>query len=260
MIRSLWISKTGLDAQQTQMDVIANNLANVSTTGFKGSRAVFEDLIYQTLRQPGAQSTQQTQIPSGLQIGTGVRPISTERLQTQGNLSQTGNSLDVAIQGPGFFQVLMPDGTTSYTRDGSFQKNSQGQLVTSSGYTIQPAITIPVNAVSVTVGTDGTVSVTQPGSPNPVQIGSLQLATFINPTGLQSQGQNLYQETASSGTATVTTPGTNGSGTLNQGYVEASNVNVVAELVNMIQTQRAYEINSKAITTSDQMLQKLSQM
>lgn len=260
MIRSLWISKTGLDAQQTQMDVIANNLANVSTTGFKGSRAVFEDLIYQTLRQPGAQSTQQTQIPSGLQIGTGVRPISTERLQTQGNLTQTSNRLDVAIQGAGFFQVLMPDGTTSYTRDGSFQTNNQGQLVTSSGYAVQPAITIPTSALSVTIGTDGTVSITQAGSPAATQIGSLQLATFINPTGLQSQGQNLYQETASSGTPSVGTPGTNGAGTLQQGYVEASNVNVVSELVNMIQTQRAYEINSKAITTSDQMLQKLSQM
>ena len=260
MIRSLWISKTGLDAQQTQMDVIANNLANVSTTGFKGSRAVFEDLIYQTLRQPGAQSTQQTQIPSGLQLGTGVRPISTQRLQTQGNLTQTGNPLDVAVQGAGFFQVLMPDGTTSYTRDGSFQTNSQGQLVTSSGYAVQPAITIPASAQSVTIGTDGTVSITQSGSTATTQIGSLQLATFINPTGLQSQGQNLYQETASSGTPSVGTPGTNGAGTLMQKYVEASNVNVVSELVNMIQTQRAYEINSKAITTSDQMLQKLSQL
>ena len=260
MIRSLWISKTGLDAQQTQMDVISNNLANVSTTGFKGSRAVFEDLIYQTLRQPGAQSTQQTQIPSGLQIGTGVRPISTERLQTQGNLTQTGNNFDIAVQGAGFFQVLMPDGTTSYTRDGSFTQNNQGQLVTSSGYPLQPAITVPINALSVTIGTDGTVSITQPGSSATTQIGAISLATFINPTGLQSAGQNLYQETASSGTANVTVPGTNGAGSLNQGYVEASNVNVVSELVNMIQTQRAYEINSKAITTSDQMLQKLSQM
>ena len=260
MIRSLSISKTGLDAQQTQMDVIANNLANVSTTGFKGSRAVFEDLIYQTLRQPGGQSTQQTQIPTGLQIGTGVRTVATERLQTQGNLSQTGNNLDLAIQGAGFFQVLMPDGTTSYTRDGSFMQNNQGGLVTSSGYPVQPAITIPANATNVTIGTDGTVTITQSGSTASTQIGSIQLATFINPTGLQSQGSNLYQETASSGTPTVGTPGTNGAGTLNQGYVESSNVNVVEELVNMIQTQRAYEINSKSITASDQMLQKLEQM
>ncbi len=258
MIRSLWISKTGLEAQQTQMDVIANNLANVSTTGFKRSRAVFEDLLYQTLRQPGAQSSQQTQVPSGLQIGTGVRPIAAERIQTQGNLQQTGNNLDVAIHGNGFFQILLPDGTTAYTRDGSFQSDSQGQLVTSSGFPVQPAMTIPANATSLTIGRDGTVSATVAGVST--QIGSLQLSTFINPAGLQSQGENLYLETASSGTPSTTTPGTNGSGILSQGYVETSNVNVVEELVNMIQTQRAYEINSKAISTSDQMLQKLSQI
>lgn len=260
MIRSLWISKTGLDAQQTQMDTIANNLANVSTNGFKRSRAVFEDLLYQTIRQPGAQSSQQTQIPSGLQIGTGVRPVAAERIHTQGNLQQTGNQLDVAINGSGFFQVLMPDGTTGYTRDGSFQQNAQGQLVTASGFPIQPAITLPANATTVTIGQDGVISVTQPGVAAPVQVGSLQLATFINPAGLQSQGQNLYQETASSGTPSTTVPGTNGSGLLSQNYVETSNVNVVEEMVNMIQTQRAYEINSKSITTSDQMLQKLTQM
>ncbi|MEO6423243.1 MAG: flagellar basal-body rod protein FlgG [Candidatus Nitrotoga sp.] len=260
MIRSLWISKTGLEAQQTQMDVIANNLANVSTTGFKRSRAVFEDLLYQTIRQPGAQSSQQTQIPSGLQIGTGVRPTASERIQTQGNLQQTSNQFDVAIQGAGFFQVLMPDGTTAYTRSGSFQTDFQGQLVTSSGYVVQPALTIPVNTSSVTIGRDGTVSVTQAGVAAPVQIGSMQLAIFINPVGLQSQGENLYVETASSGTPNLGVPGTNGAGLLNQGYVETSNVNVVEELVNMIQTQRAYEINSKAITVSDQMLQKLTQM
>lgn len=260
MIRSLWISKTGLDAQQTQMDVIANNLANVSTTGFKRSRAVFEDLLYQTLRQPGAQSSQQTQIPSGLQIGTGVRPIAAERIHTQGNLQQTGNKLDVAIQGPGFFQVLLPDGTTAYTRDGSFQTDSQGQVVTSSGFVVQPAMTVPANITSLTIGRDGVVTVTQAGATAPVQIGSVQLATFINPAGLQSQGENLYVETASSGTPSTNVPGTNGTGNLSQGYVETSNVNVVEELVNMIQTQRAYEINSKAITVSDQMLQKLSQI
>ena len=260
MIRSLWISKTGLEAQQTQMDVIANNLANVSTTGFKRSRAVFEDLLYQTIRQPGAQSSQQTQIPSGLQIGTGVRPTASERIQTQGNLQQTSNQFDIAIQGAGFFQVLMPDGTTAYTRSGSFQTDSQGQLVTSNGFVVQPALTIPVNATNVTIARDGTVSVTQAGVAAPVQIGSMQLAVFINPVGLQSQGENLYVETASSGTPNTNVPGTNGAGLLNQGYVETSNVNVVEELVNMIQTQRAYEINSKAITVSDQMLQKLSQM
>jgi flagellar basal-body rod protein FlgG len=260
MIRSLWISKTGLDAQQTHLDVIAHNLANVSTNGFKRSRAVFEDLMYQTLRQPGAQSSQQTQLPSGLQIGTGVRPVATERIHTQGSVSQTDNDKDIAIQGPGFFQVLMPDGTTQYTRDGAFQIDSQGQLVTSSGYTVQPPIMIPANAIKLTIGRDGTVSITQMGSAAATQIGTLQIATFINPVGLESKGENLYAETASSGAPAPNTPGTNGAGTLWQGYVETSNVNVVEEMVNMIQTQRAYEINSKAITTSDQMLAKLSQL
>lgn len=260
MIRSLWVAKTGLDAQQTQMDVITNNLANVSTTGFKRSRAVFEDLLYQTIRQPGAQSSQQTQLPSGLQLGVGVRPVATERIFTQGNLQQTGNNKDVAINGQGFFQVLMPDGSTGYTRDGSFQVDSQGQMVTSSGFVIQPAITIPANAQSITVGRDGTVSVTQPGSTSAVQVGSLQLATFINPAGLLGLGENLYVETASSGNPGTNTPGTNGAGLLVQAFVETSNVNVAEELVNMIQTQRAYEINSKAITTSDQMLQRLAQL
>ena len=260
MIRSLWIAKTGLDAQQTQMDTIANNLANVSTSGFKRSRAVFEDLLYQNLRQPGAQTSQQTQLPSGLQVGTGVRTVATERIFTQGNLQQTSNDKDLAIQGSGFFQVLMPDGTTAYTRDGSFQVDNQGQMVTSSGFVIQPAITIPANAQSISIGRDGTVSVTQPGSTNATQVGQLQLATFINPAGLESRGENLYVETTASGNPSTNTPGTNGAGMVTQGYVETSNVNVAEELVNMIQTQRAYEINSKAITTSDQMLQKLTQL
>lgn len=260
MIRSLWIAKTGLDAQQTNMDVISNNLANVSTNGFKRSRAVFEDLLYQTLRQPGAQSSQQTQVPSGLQLGVGVHPVATERIHLQGNLQQTSNPLDVAVNGKGFFQILMPDGSTAYTRDGSFQVDSQGQMVTSSGYAVQPALTIPADALSVTIGRDGTVSVVQPGSTTATQVGSLQLANFINPAGLQSLGENLYAETAASGAPSANTPGTNGLGVLNQGFVETSNVNVVEEMVNMIQTQRAYEINSKAITVSDQMLQKLTQM
>lgn len=260
MIRSLWISKTGLDAQQTQMDVVANNLANVSTTGFKRSRAVFEDLLYQTIRQPGAQSSQQTQLPTGLQLGTGVRPVATERIFTQGNLQQTGNDKDVAIQGAGFFQVLLPDGSTAFTRDGSFHVDSQGQLVTSSGFTVQPAITIPIDAQKISIGRDGTVSITQDGVAQPTQVGALQLATFMNPAGLEGKGENLYVETGASGTANTSTPGLNGAGLLTQGYVETSNVNVVEELVNMIQTQRAYEINSKAIQTSDQMLQRLSQL
>jgi flagellar basal-body rod protein FlgG len=260
MIRSLWISKTGLDAQQTQMDVIANNLANVSTNGFKRTRAVFEDLLYQNIRQPGAQSSQQTQLPSGLQLGTGVRSVATERNFSQGNLQETGNSKDLAIQGEGFFQVLLPDGATAYTRDGSFQVDNQGQLVTASGFAIQPTITIPADATSVTVGRDGTVSITQAGDATTTEVGALQLASFINPAGLMAKGENLYVETSASGNANTNTPGTNGSGTLAQGFVETSNVNVVEELVNMIQTQRAYEINSKSITTSDQMLQKLAQM
>ncbi len=260
MIRSLWIAKTGLDAQQTQLDVISNNLANVSTNGFKRSRAVFEDLLYQTLRQPGAQSSQQTQIPAGMQVGTGVRPIATARIFTQGNLQQTGNSLDIAINGAGFFQVLMPDGTTSYSRDGSFHVDSQGQLVTSNGFTLQPPVTIPAGALSVTVAQDGTVSVTQSGSTAATQVGAIQLANFVNPGGLQALGQNLYGETAASGTPSTGTPGVTGMGLLSQGYVETSNVNVVEELVSMIQAQRAYEINSKAIQTSDQMLQRLSQL
>jgi flagellar basal-body rod protein FlgG len=260
MIRSLWIAKTGLDAQQTQLDITSNNLANVATNGFKRARGVFEDLLYQTLRQPGASSSAQTQIPSGLQIGTGVRPVATERIFTQGNLTQTGNSLDIAIQGEGFFQIQLPDGTVGYTRDGAFQKDSQGQIVTANGYPVSPAITIPSNALSISIGTDGVVTVLQSGSPTPVQVGQIQLASFVNSGGLQSMGQNLFLETASSGTATPNTPGTNGVGLLNQGYVETSNVNVVEELVNMITTQRAYEINSRSIQTSDQMLARLTQL
>lgn len=260
MNQSLWISKTGLDAQQLQMDVIANNLANVSTNGFKRTRAVFEDLLYQTLRQPGAQSSQQTQIPTGLQIGTGVRPVATERIFTQGNLQQTGNPLNVAVQGLGFFQVLLPDGGTGYTRDGNFQLDAQGQIVTASGYPLQPAITIPANAESITIARDGTVSVVQSGSAAPTQVGTLQLANFLNPAGLQAKGENLFTETASSGTPSVGTPGQNGLGVLNQAYVETSNVNVVEELVSMIQTQRAYELNSKAVQTADQMMARLAQI
>lgn len=260
MMRSLWISKTGLEAQQTNMDVISNNLANVSTNGFKRGRAVFEDLLYQTLRQPGAQSSQQTQLPTGLQLGTGVRPVATERIFTQGNLQLTSNPLDMAINGQGFFQVLLPDGTTAYTRDGQFHSDSQGALVTSGGYHVQPAITIPANSLSVTVARDGTVSVTRAGTTTPTTVGTIQLVNFVNPAGLQSMGENMYLETAASGTANTNTPGTNGLGLLQQGYVETSNVNVVEELVNMIQTQRAYEINSKSIQTADQMLQRLAQL
>ena len=260
MIRSLSIAKTGLDAQQTQLDVVANNLANVGTTGFKRSRAVFEDLMYQNLRQSGGQTSDQTRLPSGLQLGTGVRVVATERIHTQGNSTKTENQKDVMINGGGFFQVLMPDGTAAYTRDGSFQTDQNGQLVTASGYPVQPAITLPPSATSLTVGRDGTVSVVQAGSTASVQIGQIQLATFLNATGLQAKGENLYVETDASGGANQTAPVQNGAGTLSQGYVESSNVNVVEELVNMIQTQRAYEINSKVVKTSDEMLARLSQL
>ncbi len=260
MIRSLWIAKTGLDSQQTSMDVISNNLANVSTNGFKRQRAVFEDLLYQTLRQPGAQSSEQTTLPSGLQIGTGARPVATERLHSQGNLAQTSNSKDVAIKGQGFFQIQLPDGTNAYTRDGSFQIDQNGQLVTSSGYQVQPAITVPQNALSLTIARDGVVSVTLPGQVAAQQIGQLALNTFISDTGLESIGENLYLETTSSGAPTESNPGLNGAGLLYQGYVETSNVNVAEELVNMIQTQRAYEMNSKAVSASDQMLKTLAHL
>lgn len=260
MIRSLWIARTGLDAQQTNLDVISNNLANVSTNGFKRGRAVFEDLLYQTMRQPGAQSSQQTRIPTGLQLGTGARPVSTARIHTQGNLQKTDSPLDVGINGSGFFQITLPDGTIAYTRDGSFQKDDQGQVVTSNGYPLQPAITVPQDALSVTISDDGIVSITQPGNPAATQIGTVQVATFINPGGLMSIGENLFLETAASGGPTPNTPGLNGAGSLRQYYVETSNVNVAEELVTMIQTQRAYELNSKVVSTSDAMLGRLTQL
>ncbi|NGO89924.1 flagellar basal-body rod protein FlgG [Halomonas sp. 141] len=260
MIKSLWTAKTGLESQQVQLDVISNNLANVSTNGFKRSRAVFEDLLYQNLRQPGAQNNVQNRLPSGMQVGTGVRPVATERLHTQGGLQNTENSRDLAINGQGFFQVLLPDGTTAYTRDGSFQIDENGQMVTANGYPMEPAIIIPDNALSLSVGEDGIVTVTQPGTSQDTQIGQITISTFVNPTGLQSIGGNLYLETTSSGPRNETMPGMNGAGRLMQNYVETSNVNVVEEMVSMIQTQRAYEINSKAVQTSDEMLARLAQL
>ena len=252
---ALWISKTGLDAQQTRLSVISNNLANVNTTGFKRDQAVFEDLIYQNLRQAGGQSSQNTRLPSGKALGTGVRVVATEKLHTQGNLVQTGNPLDMAIQGRGFFQILRTDGTLAYTRDGAFQVNEQGQLVNASGFLLQPAITIPNNAQSITVGEDGVVSVQIPGTAAPTQVGSVQTVDFINATGLQPIGGNLFLETGASGSPQTGTPGLNGLGTLANGAIESSNVNVVEELVNMIETQRAYEMNSRVISTADSMLQ-----
>ena len=260
MINSLWISKTGMEAQQTQLDVISHNLANVSTTGFKRSNAVFEDLMYQNLRQVGANSSEQSQLPTGLQLGLGVRTVATSRSFTQGSMQQTSNQLDVAIKGNGFFQVTQPDGTIGYTRDGSFQVDAQGRLVTSSGLPVANGITVPTSATNVSIAADGTVSATLPNNPTPQNIGSLALANFVNPAGLEPRGDNLYVETAASGQPNGGTAGTNGLGTVMQGFLETSNVNVVQELVSMIQTQRAYEINSKAIQTSDQMLQKLGQL
>ncbi len=260
MIRSLWIAKTGMEAQQTQLDTISHNLANVGTNGFKRGHVVFEDLIYQNLRQAGAASSDQTTLPTGLQVGLGVRAAATSRNFGQGNLQQTSNNLDLAIKGNGFFQIQLPDGTTGYTRDGSLQVDGAGQLVTNNGYPVQPGITIPANAQSVTIAADGTVNVALPGQPTPQSIGQLNLASFVNPSGLEPKGQNLWGETAASGTPNAGAPGSNGLGALQQGYVETSNVNVVEELVAMIATQRAYELNSKAIQTSDQMLQKLGQL
>ncbi|MGB5717369.1 MAG: flagellar basal-body rod protein FlgG [Gammaproteobacteria bacterium] len=255
MDQALWIAKTGLEAQQTRMAVTANNLANVNTTGFKRSRAVFEDLLYQNNGQAGAQSSEDTQLNSGLMVGTGVRVVATEKIFNQGNLVQTGNSLDMAIEGRGFFQILTPDGALAYTRDGTFQVNADGEMVTSKGYTLQPGITIPDDALSITIGNDGIVSVLQAGSSSPTELGTIQLANFINPAGLQPIGQNLFLESGSSGSPQAGTPGLDGVGTLMQGSLETSNVNTVEELVNMIETQRAYEMNSKAIATAEQMLE-----
>jgi flagellar basal-body rod protein FlgG len=260
MLRSLWISKTGMEAQQLQLDNISHNLANVATNGYKKSHAVFEDLIYQNLRQSGSATSDQTQLPTGLQVGLGVRPVATARDFSQGSLQQTSNTLDVAISGNGFLQVTMPDGTTGYTRDGSLKMDAQGQIVTNNGFVIQPGITIPPTAQSISIAADGTVSATLPGTATPSTLGQLQLANFANAAGLDPKGGNIYAETAASGTPSAAAPGTNGLGRLQQGFVETSNVNVVEELVSMISTQRAYELNSKAIQTSDQMLQRLGQL
>ncbi|TBR37185.1 MULTISPECIES: flagellar basal-body rod protein FlgG [Dyella] len=258
MFSSLWVAKTGLDAQQTRMDVVSNNLANANTTAFKSSRASFQDLIYQNVRQPGGQTTEQTQAPTGLMLGTGVRVVGTEKMFTQGNIQTTGNALDVAIQGRGFLQVTMPDGSVAYTRDGALKPDQNGQLVTSTGYPLDPAIVLPPGTQTVTIGNDGTVSVTVPGQVPPQVIGTLQLADFVNPAGLQPNGDNLYLETAASGAPQIGQPGLNGLGTLAQNSLEASNVNVVEQMVDMIETQRTYEMNSKAISAADSMLQFLT--
>ncbi|MBK5510974.1 MULTISPECIES: flagellar basal-body rod protein FlgG [unclassified Pseudomonas] len=259
MLPALWVAKTGLSAQDTNLTTISNNLANVSTTGFKRDRAEFQDLLYQIKRQPGAQSTQDSALPSGLQLGTGVRIVGTQKNFTAGSLQTTEQPLDLAVDGRGFFQILQPDGTTSYTRDGTFHLDSNGQIVNASGFALEPAIVIPNNAQSFTVGTDGTVSITVPGNAASQVIGNLQTADFINPAGLQAVGNNLFLETAASGAPQVGTPGLNGFGTTLQNTLEGSNVSTVEEMVNMITTQRAYEMNSKVISTADQMLSFVTQ-
>lgn len=251
----LWISKTGLEAQQNRLAVISNNLANVNTTGFKRDRPVFEDLIYQNIRQPGGQTSQETQLPSGLMLGTGVRTVATQKMHSQGNVLQTSNKLDVAVQGRGFLQVLRPSGDIAYTRSGALQISATGQLVTASGYAVQPQINIPGNASAVTIGLDGIVTATVPGSAAPVNLGTLQLSDFVNPSGLQPMGENLFIETAASGAPQNGNPNSGSLGSLIQGALESSNVNIVEELVGMIEAQRAYEMNSKAIAAVDQMLQ-----
>ncbi len=253
MDASMWVAKTGLDAQQTRMNVISNNLANVNTNGFKRDRAVFEDMLYQNIRQSGGQTDATSQAPTGLMLGTGVRVVATEKIHAQGNMITTQNPLDVAIAGDGFFQIAQADGTIGYSRDGNFKLSATGQLVTANGNLLQPPIAIPQGTASVTVGRDGTVSAQNAAGAQQV-IGQIQVARFVNPSGLQSIGQNIMKETPASGPPQVVAPGQVGAGTLVQGALEASNVNVVEEMVNMIETQRAYEINSKAISAVDGML------
>jgi len=255
MLRSLFIAATGMEAQKINIDVISNNLANVNTAGFKKSRADFQDLLYQTIRTPGASSGEGTQVPSGIQIGLGVKPVAVQKIFEQGDFVHTGNSLDLVVEGDGFFQITKPDGTLAYTRSGAFKLDSEGRIVNSDGYPMEPGITIPATTLSISIGSDGKVSVLQPGNNAPTEIGQIEIARFINPGGLSANGRNLYSPTAASGEPTTATPSTEGLGTINQGYIEMSNVNVVDEMVNMIVSQRAYEINSKAVQASDEMLQ-----
>lgn len=255
MLRSLFTAATGMEAQTIRISVIANNLANVNTTGFKSSRAEFQDLLYQSLRSAGSPSSSSTEVPTGLEIGLGTRPVSTHKIFTQGDFMLTGNELDIAIEGEGFFQILQPNGDTGYTRAGAFSQDSDGAIVTPDGYKLQPEITIPSDALSISIGADGTVSVIQPGSSTPSTVGNIELSDFANEAGLKAMGKNLFIETAASGSPTTGTPGEDGLGTLAQGFLEMSNVNIVQEMVDMITAQRAYEINSEAIKTSDKMLQ-----
>jgi flagellar basal-body rod protein FlgG len=260
MIRALYTAATGMEAQQLSIDVIANNLANVGTTGFKRSRADFQDLLYQTTREPGAPATGTTQVPTGIQVGLGVKPAAVQRIQLQGDFTQTSNPLDIAIRGDGFFQITRPDGSTAYTRAGSFKLDTTGSMVTSDGDALNPQITIPQGATAINIGTDGTVSVTLAGQTTPSQVGAIQTVRFANAAGLRAEGRNLFTETDTSGTPQLGTPGQDGFGELTQGFLESSNVSVVEELVNMITGQRAYEINSKAVSAADEMLRTAAQI
>ncbi len=255
MIRSLWTSATGMQAQELNIDVISNNLANVNTSGFKKSRAEFQDLLYESLRPAGAASSQDTIIPTGIQLGHGTRPAAVQKIFTQGDFENTKNELDWAIEGDGFFQIELPNGDTAYSRSGEFKLDADGRIVNPDGFPLVPELTIPADTVSISVGMDGTVSVIQAGDSTPTEIGSIQLARFINPAGLRSLGKNLLVPTEASGSEIVGTPGETGLGSIAQGFLEMSNVSVVDEMVNMITAQRAYETNSKAIQTSDDMLQ-----
>ncbi len=259
MNQALWVAKTGLDAQQMRMTVVSNNLANVNTTGFKRGRVVFEDLLYQNQGQAGGSTSENTESPTGTMLGTGVRVVATEKMHTQGGHIETGNGMDMLIRGRGFFQILLPDGNMAYSRDGAFRIDSEGRMVNAAGYELQPGITVPPDAQSISISSDGLVEATLAGQPDPITVGTIQLADFINPAGLEPQGKNLYTETAASGSPQIGTPGLDGIGEIIQGALEGSNVNVVEELVNMIETQRAYEMNSKAISTNDQMMQFLTQ-
>jgi flagellar basal-body rod protein FlgG len=260
MQRSMWSATTGMQAQQLQIDTIANNLANVGTNGFKRSRAEFQDILYQTVTAPGAPSSSSTRNPAGIQMGLGTKPSSVKKLFSQGDFKKTDNPMDLVIQGQGFFKVLLPDGTIAYTRDGAFTPNQDGQLVTAQGFQLDPAITLPSDTLTVTVGVDGTVSVTQPGQSTATEIGQIEIANFLNPTGLQSIGSNLLKQTQASGDPVDGTPGLEGLGTLAQGFLEMSNVSIVSEMVDMIAAQRAYELNSKVIRASDEMLQQVTNL
>ncbi len=260
MLRALWTAASGMNAQQLNVDVIANNLANVNTSGFKRSRVDFQDVLYQTDRVPGSASARGSQLPTGIQVGLGTRPGAVYKLFSQGTFQATGNELDMVIEGNGFFQVVQPDGSTAYTRDGGFKLDTQGRVVTSDGYTLEPEITIPQEATQIAIGQDGTVSVQMPGQTEMQEVGQIQLATFVNPSGLSSIGKNLFVATAASGDPQTGTPGLQNFGSLVQGYIEQSNVDVVQEMVQMIVAMRAYEVNSKAIQTSDEMLQVANQV